>query len=69
MDASLWLELLLETSKHFIPLQTAGKESQLQFCWMTIYDSYTNEKIKRGYILSDQQALTDELLFFSNRVL
>jgi len=29
-DVSLWFELLLETSKHFTPLQTAGKESQLQ---------------------------------------
>jgi hypothetical protein len=31
VDASLWLELLLDTSKHLIPLQTVDNdESQLQ---------------------------------------
>jgi len=43
-DVSLWFELLLDTSKHFIPLQAIGEESQLQSYRTTINYDLTNTR-------------------------
>lgn len=44
VDVSLWFELLLDTSKHFMLLQTVGKESQLQ-----IYDKNNEHNLTKYY--------------------